>query len=71
MSEVAGRPLDQILYEAYCNKADWKSQVIGADLPGWDKLPQNIKNCWWAAADAAMDWAFEHEADVERGGKTK
>ena len=56
------KPLDQILYEAYCNEADWKSQCGHVDLPGWHALPKNVKRCWAAVADAAMDW--EHELQM-------
>jgi hypothetical protein len=54
--------LDQILYEAYCNKADWKSQCGHVDLPAWNKLPESVKECWGAVADAAIEW--EHQAQM-------
>lgn len=60
-NELSMLPLDQILYEAYCNKAGWKSQITGADLPEWGKLPQNVKDCWWAAAEAAIEWAYKRD----------
>lgn len=67
--DTKGKPLDQILYEAYCEKAEWKSAVSGAPLPQWEQCSEAVRRCWWATAEAAMEWAFENEADTYRGGK--
>ena len=42
----------QIAYEAYCNKAGWKSLATGAPLPQWSALPDAIRDAWEAAAEA-------------------
>lgn len=59
--DTKGKPLDQILYEAYCEEAGWKSAVTGAPLPQYDQCPDAVKRCWRATADAAMEWAFEKD----------
>lgn len=38
-------------YERYLHAADGKSLVSGAELPGWDALPPEIKAAWMAAVD--------------------
>lgn len=38
-------------YERYLYASGGKSLVSGAELPGFDKLDQAIKNAWIAAAD--------------------
>jgi len=40
----------QIAYEAYCDKAGWKSLATGAALPRWPALPVAIQEAWEAAA---------------------
>ena len=44
----------QVGYEKYCEYTGWKSAVTGCDLPAWNKLPGNIKNAWFAAADGII-----------------
>ena len=56
-----GKSLDQILYEAYCEKAEWKSAVTGAPLPQWTDCSRSVKDCWWAVAEAAIEWAAAQE----------
>lgn len=51
--------LDRILYEAYCERAEWKSAVTGASLPQWEACSDLVKDCWWAAAEAAIEWASD------------
>jgi len=64
-----GKSLDQILYEAYCEKAEWKSAVTGAPLPQWTDCSGPVKDCWWAVAEAAIEWAAAQEErdDTARG----
>lgn len=64
----ASRPLDQILYEAYCEGANWKGAVFGVTLPPWERVQPDVKKAWRAVADAAMDWAYEQ--DIETSGFT-
>lgn len=56
-----GKPLDQILYEAYCESTGWKSAVTGAQLPPYSKCSPVVVAGWRAAADAAIEWAIERE----------
>lgn len=53
------KSLDRILYEAYCERAEWKSAVTGASLPQWEACSDLVKDCWWAAAEAAIEWASD------------
>ncbi len=38
-------------YERYLYSSDGKSLVSGAELPGFDGLPEGIKKAWIASAD--------------------
>jgi hypothetical protein len=38
------------LYEAYAEKAGWKSVITGAPLPPWEDVPPAVRECWLAAA---------------------
>lgn len=38
-------------YERYLHSSGGKSLASGAELPGWDALPDAIKAAWRAAAD--------------------
>lgn len=42
-------------YEAYCRCTGGKSAVTGDPLPPWEKLPGNVKNAWFAAAEAIVE----------------
>ncbi len=44
--------LGRIAYEAYRAKSGGKSLISGADIPGFDALPEAIKQAWEAAGDA-------------------
>jgi len=61
-----GKPLDQILYEAYCESTGWKSAVTGAVLPQYDQCPPAVVAGWRAVADAAMEWADERDDEIAR-----
>lgn len=52
----------QIGYEAYCSFTNWKSLVSGANLPQWDKLPDNIKQAWEKAGSSIVTNFIEHLA---------
>lgn len=67
--EVKG--LDQILYEGYCEKAGWKSVITGAPLPQWADCSKDVKDCWWAAAEAAIEWAYTRDNGPLGAGTTE
>jgi hypothetical protein len=68
MKTQAEKSLAQILYEAYCESAEWKSAITGAALPQWENAPEAVKKHWGAAEDAAIDWAISARQTEERGG---
>jgi len=41
-----GKELAQKMYEAYCRNSGGKSLATGDQLPGWDELPNEIKEAW-------------------------
>lgn len=45
--------LAQVLYEAYCEQAGWKSLATGDPLPPWSELKPSIQAGWQASARAA------------------
>ncbi len=48
------QPVGQIAYEAYCQVSGNKSLVSGAELPGYEDLPDPIKAAWQAAGAAVL-----------------
>lgn len=66
-----GKPLDQILYEAYCESTGWKSAVTGSPLPHYHQCPPAVVLGWQAVADAAIEWADEWESEQFRGDTRK
>lgn len=50
--DTIGRPA----YEAYKARAGGVSLVSGDPLPGWDALPERIREAWDAAGVAAWEW---------------
>lgn len=44
----------EIAYNAYCEKAGWKSLATGQPLPKFQQLPEAIKDAWERAAAAAV-----------------
>jgi hypothetical protein len=49
---TSSKSLGQVAYEAYCEKAGWKSLVTGAPLPTWSQQRPEISQAWEAAAAA-------------------
>ena len=47
----------KIGYENYCRYTGWKSIVTGDALPEWKNLPGEIKNAWFASAQAVINFA--------------
>lgn len=45
--------LAQVLYEAYCEQAGWRSLATGDPLPPWNDLKPSIQVGWQASAVAA------------------
>lgn len=46
--------IGQVAYEGYYTATNGKSLVTGSDIPGWDKLPDDIKDAWHTAAAAVV-----------------
>ncbi len=44
--------LAKIGYDAYCKATGGVSLISGDKLPNFDSLRQEIKDAWWAAANA-------------------
>lgn len=47
--------LGAIAYNAYRDTTGGVSLVTGDPLPGWDELPDPIRNAWDAAANAVRE----------------
>ncbi len=51
---IDDRALARVGYEAYAKQTGGKT-FDGCDMPGWDQLPDRIKDAWHAAATAIAD----------------
>lgn len=49
---TAFKTLGQTGYEAYAGQTDNRSLVTGEELPGWDRLDNEIRSAWEVAAMA-------------------
>lgn len=55
-------------YEAYSAFSGGKSLATGADLPGWEALPGNIREGWeWAATAIRKQFRVEHGMPEHHG----
>lgn len=55
MPTITWEKVGEIAYEAYGESAHWKN-FLGDAMPKWGDLPQEIKNHWAAASQAAFDY---------------
>lgn len=54
MSYRKGELLGMVAYEAYCQRAGYRS-FTGDSLPEWEMLDRDIQDCWIAAAEAIRE----------------
>lgn len=55
MPTITWEKVGEVAYQAYGDSAKWKN-FLGDPMPKWDELPQEIKNHWREASQAAFDY---------------